>query len=93
MLALWMTKCDLFQVVLLIKNIEAHASMVVNMNQQTSDIRLVMDKNLGKVWVSLESNSESEFLTVTVWFSDRPSHFGVRSPWRPVKIEIRIPEG
>ena len=48
-----MTKCDLFQVVLLIKNKEARVLMAVNKNQQTSDIRLIMDQNLGfgSIWV------------------------------------------
>ena len=48
-LDLLMTKYDLFQVALSIKNKEVHVLMVVNKNRQTLNIRLIIDQNLSKV--------------------------------------------
>ena len=48
-LDLLMTKYDLFQVALSIKNKEVHVLMAVNKNRQTLNIRLIIDQNLSKV--------------------------------------------
>ena len=65
-LDLLMTKYDLFQVALSIKNKEVHVLMAVNKNRQTLNIRLIMDQRLVRYLTNLRLNSDRQGLSETV---------------------------